>query len=253
MFDPLGDRIKSYEKAAYAQTVKQPLVVRLDGKNFHSLTSGLDKPFDQSFCNLMDEVAIQLINFTNADFVYTQSDEITLGFFNNKEGDILFGGKIQKMTSVLASKATLEFNGRQERRYENIGLGLFDARAFYVPSINEVINSYVWRLQDGRRNSILSYSMHVFGKKQIHGWTTGACLDALCENETPWSSLSERFKYGSFYKFVTSEREFTTDELSSLPEKHEARTNPNLKVKVRTLQSFSPPQTFSEAKELLNV
>lgn len=45
--DSLGDRIKRYEGVTrqYA-TRRMPLVVRVDGKAFHTYTRGAQKPFD---------------------------------------------------------------------------------------------------------------------------------------------------------------------------------------------------------------
>ena len=43
----LSDRMKDYEAVSdYKLIKKTPVIVRIDGKAFHTYTRGLDKPFD---------------------------------------------------------------------------------------------------------------------------------------------------------------------------------------------------------------
>ena len=46
----LGDRMKNnYEnRSRYYLTRRTPVILRLDGKAFHTLTKGCDKPFDRA-------------------------------------------------------------------------------------------------------------------------------------------------------------------------------------------------------------
>lgn len=47
--DILGDRIKGFESLSTMRRAfkGQPIIVRLDGKAFHTFTKGLAKPYDQ--------------------------------------------------------------------------------------------------------------------------------------------------------------------------------------------------------------
>ena len=76
----LGDRMKSYESLSTSRKAfkGQPLVVRLDGKSFHTFTKGLARPFDQRLSSLMVETTKALVDRFQAKVGYTQSDEITL-------------------------------------------------------------------------------------------------------------------------------------------------------------------------------
>ena len=48
MIDALGERMKRYELASKGYlTRKTPVIVRVDGKAFHTLTQSFDKPFDK--------------------------------------------------------------------------------------------------------------------------------------------------------------------------------------------------------------
>ena len=70
--DSLGDRMKSYE--AFTCDIKLiprlPIIARLDGKSFSTFTKGLS--------SLMVETTKKLVEHSNANCGYTQSDEITL-------------------------------------------------------------------------------------------------------------------------------------------------------------------------------
>ena len=46
--DSLGDRMKMYESVPKTYLMKRtPVIIRLDGKAFHTFTRGLNKPFDK--------------------------------------------------------------------------------------------------------------------------------------------------------------------------------------------------------------
>jgi tRNA(His) 5'-end guanylyltransferase len=54
--DSLGDRMKeNYENRAKTYLVRRmPVIIRLDGKAFHTFTRGLKKPYDEIFHNTMN-------------------------------------------------------------------------------------------------------------------------------------------------------------------------------------------------------
>lgn len=81
MKDELGDRMKSYyENRSKTFLVRRtPVIIRLDGKAFHTFTRGFNKPFDEAMCNAMQETMKYLCeNIQGCVLGYTQSDEITL-------------------------------------------------------------------------------------------------------------------------------------------------------------------------------
>lgn len=61
--DILGDKIKAYEAASTSRRAfkGQPIIVRLDGKAFHTFTKGLKRPFDQGLTDLMIETMNHLV------------------------------------------------------------------------------------------------------------------------------------------------------------------------------------------------
>lgn len=78
--DPLGDRMKGYEVACRTALPKRmPVIIRVDGKAFHSYTRGLKRPFDEHFIGAMDDVARALCSeIHGAVLAYVQSDEVSI-------------------------------------------------------------------------------------------------------------------------------------------------------------------------------
>ena len=70
--DDFGNRMKSYESEWCGDRIAQgePVLIRLDGKAFHTLTRDLYKPFDYEFMRVMDKTAEDLVEFTNARLSY---------------------------------------------------------------------------------------------------------------------------------------------------------------------------------------
>ena len=113
--DSLGDRMKeNYENRAKTYlTRRTPVIIRLDGKAFHTFTRNFVKPYDEVFHNTMNKTTKYLCeNIQNCKLGYTQSDEITLLLtdYDTLTTDAWFDYSVQKMCSISASMATLVFN-----------------------------------------------------------------------------------------------------------------------------------------------
>lgn len=71
-------RMKSYERVTDIKLVpRSPVIIRVDGRAFSTLTKKFDKPFDNVFGSSMEYTTMQLCkNIQNCVIAYTQSDEI---------------------------------------------------------------------------------------------------------------------------------------------------------------------------------
>lgn len=163
----LGDRMKRYERThRHTLTPNMLSIVRVDGRAFHSLLKGAERPFDYKFMSCMDMVAEALCKeISGAVMAYTQSDEVSVLMYDFErfatEG--WFGGVEAKVVSLSAAVATLEFNRCWERP------GLFDARVFTLPNPVEVANYFIWRQRDAVRNSIAMAAQSMFSHQELHG------------------------------------------------------------------------------------
>ena len=111
----LGTRMKEfYETVSKTKLVRRmPVMIRLDGKAFHTFTRGFHKPFDDILIKSMQETMKYLCeNIQGCVFGYTQSDEITLVLIDYKKitSSAWFDYEVQKICSISASMATLAFN-----------------------------------------------------------------------------------------------------------------------------------------------
>jgi tRNA(His) 5'-end guanylyltransferase len=198
----LGERMKEYEMQSRTRLLRRvPVIIRLDGKAFHTWTRGLDRPFDRNLMHIMQKTMLALCEQIQGCVLgYTQSDEITLVLvdYQRMESMAWFDNQVQKMCSVAASIATSAFEKalheeiyklgvyakkyywndqlfKQEECLEKMHLLIdkkwkanFDARAFNIP-IHEVINNLIWRQQDATRNSILSVAQSLYSHKELQG------------------------------------------------------------------------------------
>lgn len=185
--DSLGDRMKNnYENRAKTFLARRtPVIVRLDGKAFHTFTKGFAKPYDKLFMKTMQETAKMLCeNIQGCKFAYTQSDEISLLLtdYDKLNTDAYFDYSVQKICSVSASMATLYFNSifreliynlsgedLENILYMNkIDKALFDCRCFNIPK-EEVCNYFIWRQQDSIRNAISSLGQQYYSQRELNG------------------------------------------------------------------------------------
>lgn len=249
--DDLGDRMKMLESIHAGEKFMPllPVIVRIDGRSFHTFTVGLERPFDVGFVNLMRAVTRHLVEQTNARIGYCQSDEITLVLYSDSyASEIFFNGRIQKLVSVIASMATTAFvlQGplfirRHDEEWARVS---FDCRAYTVPTLWEAANAVLWREQDAAKNSVQMLARAHFSHKELHGKKQSDMQEMLFQKGYNWNDLAAPLKRGSFYQRRTVNRPFAPEEIDRLPPKHDARQNPNLSVErsdvvLLTLPKFS--------------
>lgn len=198
--DALGTRMKEYEHSnrVFLDT-KLPVIIRIDGKAFHTYTKGFQKPFDYTLFNAMRETARLLCeNIQGAKIGFTQSDEITIfvNTYESPETQAWFGNNKSKIESISASMATAFFNNEMN----NAGvdkIAFFDSRAFTLPK-DEITNNFIWRQQDAIRNSISSLAQAHFSHKELNGVKSEGMLEKLLkEKSVDWFSLPVNLQRGS--------------------------------------------------------
>ena len=148
MRDDLGDRMKEYEGREANRKVipRLPVCARIDGKCFSKFTRGLERPYDIRLSRLMIETTRKLMQESTALAGYTQSDEISLLFYSeDAKSQMFFDGRIQKLTSILASMITALFNSKlteyvPEKKDE---LAMFDCRVWELPDKSKATNTFL--------------------------------------------------------------------------------------------------------------
>lgn len=225
--DNLGERMKKYEFVTRTHLMRRtPVIIRVDGKAFHTFTKGFKRPFDDVLIKSMQDTMKYLCeNIQGCVLGYTQSDEITLVLtdYANLNTAAWFDYNIQKCASVAASMATMAFNkafannitaywGRQVGKKTNGSPdteylskildarqkgAMFDARVFNLPR-EEVCNCLLWRQLDASRNSIQMVAQSEFSHKQLQNKTCDQLQEMLFqERGINWNDYQTHYKRGS--------------------------------------------------------
>jgi tRNA(His) 5'-end guanylyltransferase len=218
--DSLGDRMKEFyeNRSKTYLTRRTPVIIRLDGKAFHSFTKGFKRPYDEVFHEAMNNTMKYLCaNIQGCKLGYTQSDEITLLLtdYTTLTTDAWFGYGVQKMCSIAASMATLMFNkyfrdainkkftGTIEDfdHFKALSMArdkgaMFDARCFNIPQ-EEVANCFIWRQQDATRNAIQMLGQTNFTHKELQGKSCSEIQDMLMlQKGINFNDMPAEFKRG---------------------------------------------------------
>lgn len=234
--DALGTRMKTfYEQIPKSKLMRRmPVIVRIDGKSFHTFTRGFERPFDEVLIKTMQETTKYLCeNIQGCVLGYTQSDEISLVLvdYMRFETSAWFDYEVQKMCSISASMATMAFNkffsdtvqefgrsscntdnnlgnkaipGREEdyKRFTDVYMkslhkAMFDARVFNIPK-EEVTNCIYWRQLDASRNSIQMLGQAYFSHSKLQNKSCSDIQDMLMMLKgINWNDLPVYQKRGS--------------------------------------------------------
>lgn len=226
--DDLGTRMKTfYEQIPKTKLMRRtPVIIRIDGKAFHTFTRGFQKPFDELLIKTMQETTKYLCeNIQGCVLGYTQSDEISLVLvdYQRFETSAWFDYEIQKMCSIAASMATMSFNKffeknveefQNEHGYPNIDCvkyadligmylnavnkgAMFDARVFNIPK-EEVTNCIYWRQLDASRNSIQMVGQANFSHKELQNKSCNDIQDMLMtQKDINWNDFPTYQKRGT--------------------------------------------------------
>ena len=211
-FDVFDKYMRKYEQSI-DQTISADnyMIARLDGKGFSKLTKEqleLKKPFDEKFRNCLVEAVKFLFNSAfEIVYAYIESDEISLLF---KANTTLYNRKVRKYNSILAAEMSVNFT-------QILGVkAIFDCRIVPLPSVQHVVDYFLWRQEDSHRNSIYA---HCYYKLLETGMTSidatnylmnkhlddkikllaknGICINAIPE----W----EMYGYGIYNKEISKE------------------------------------------------
>ena len=231
----LAKRMKEYyEQVPKTRLMRRcPVIIRCDGRSFHTFTRGFKRAFDEILIKTMQETTKYLCeNIQGCVLGYTQSDEITLVLvdYQRFETSAWFDYEIQKIVSISASMATMAFNkfflnnvdiayheefykrgldqggtlseidkleAEYEVYYNKVNKAMFDARVFNIPK-EEVTNCVYWRQLDASRNSIQMVGQANFSHKELHCKTCNDIQDMLMlQKNINWNDFPTHQKRGT--------------------------------------------------------
>lgn len=215
----LDERMKKYEYITrHYLMCRTPVIVRVDGKAFHTFTKDMKKPFDPIFMKSMQNTMKYLCeNVQGCVLGYTQSDEISLLLvdYENLESSAWFDNNLSKIISITSSMASVYFNlifrykvedycynmkGSAEYRtllrQKTKDLTVFDSRAFNLQK-EEVNNYFVWRQQDAIKNAIQMIGRAYFTHKELENKNGKDIVDMLDSIKVDYHSYTTSEKRGT--------------------------------------------------------
>ena len=243
--DGLGDRCKAFELAEAGRRAMRglPLLARLDGRAFHTFTRGLRRPYEHGMSMAMIETTRYLVQDMIAAIGYTQSDEITLAWYEPSQSatDYAFDGRFQKLASVLAGMASARFcqllaahlPGKVDETPH------FDCRVWQVPTLADAADVFVWREDDATKNSISMAAGAHYSDRELDGKNSSAKQEMLFQKGINWNDFPSFFKRGTYLQRRTVERTLTDAERERIPEAH--RPPPEALVKRTQVHELALP------------
>lgn len=234
----LAKRMKEfYEQIPKTKLMRRcPVIIRLDGRSFHTFTRGFKRPFDEILIKTMQETTKYLCeNIQGCVLGYTQSDEISLVLVDYKKfkTSAWFDYEIQKICSIAASMATKSFikaftknvyeackdkitdtefiqamiYGIYPKKLDDKTLLTYlkavhkgaemDSRCFNIPK-EEVTNCVYWRQLDASRNSIQMVGQVNFSHNELQHKSRSNIQDMLMTQKgINWNDLPTYQKRGS--------------------------------------------------------
>jgi len=249
MKDELGNKMKDwFESRIKTKLIRKcPVIIRADGKAFHTFTKGFKRPFDENLINMMNETALFLCReIQGAKMAYVQSDEISilLTDFDKPDTEAWFDYQGHKLSSVSASYATTAFNKALLKCYfdtkdlremlmaieeGSLKFANFDSRPFSVPRVQDVTDYFIWRMKDAEKNSVSMLAQSMFSHKKLHGVSGREKIQMCIEKGVNWNELPSGQRYGRIIvkekDWKETEHRIPEDKFSNGTAKHEDGKN----------------------------
>lgn len=195
----LATRMKRGE---YFQDTSVPpgmlVIIRVDGKSFSQLSRrAFEPPFDPRFEDGIKAATMALCHELHGVAAYAQSDEASI--LLNPVEDLPWSGRIEKLCSIAASLASVEFTLATGQR------GLFDARVWVGASDEDASSYMAWRMRDAERNSLRSFAYWTLRRegmsegaatKTLHGMRKEGVHELLHARGLNWAKLPEHRRRG---------------------------------------------------------
>jgi tRNA(His) 5'-end guanylyltransferase len=196
----------------------------------------------------MIETTKTLVEDMHAAVGYTQSDEISLLFYADAAvptSCFPFDGRYLKIATICAALASAKF-----ARLTLVVLPEkdhivphFDGRAWSVPSPQDAVDAFVWRMQDASKNSVSMAAQAYYSHRQLLNKSTLDKVAMLWAKGIVWSEYPDFFRVGCFLRRRSVERVLTTDELIAIPEKY--RPSPGATVVRSEVVKDTPPPVLT--------
>ena len=219
-FDALGNKHKKFEQLNKQHLMPYlPIMVRVDGRAFHTFTKGLKRPYDFRLSMCMQDTAKTLLEEFNGHISYTQSDEISMILKGDSDKQ-MFGGSVDKINSIISSTASVAFYKALLKylpeKAENT-IPVFDCRAFQYPTLGLYAENLMWREADATRNSLTMACHAHFDQKKLHKVNRMQQHELLNSIGINWNDFPSFFKRGVYFSKRDREEHMSDDIWNKIP------------------------------------
>lgn len=197
--DNIWDRMKWYESNYDTRLLKRtPVIIRLDGRAFHTFTRWCEKPFDNKLIDAFNSSVKSILeNIQWWKLAYHQSDEVSILItdYDTIDTQWYFDYRVNKINSIVAANMSNAFNVFYDNGWK---MALFDCRCFNVPE-DDIANYFLWRQKDRVRNSLQMLSRSYFSTKELHWKNRSDMHEMLHSVWVNWSDLDWRLKNWTYF------------------------------------------------------
>lgn len=202
----LEQRMNTYRDATnYKLPPRVHSVVELRGQSYRTFCRNFNTPFDDDVITCMNETMKYICNsIRGCIFGYTYGDTIMLLISEYQPMNQLpwMNNDIQKIDSVLASKATLKFNQLIHDAMVKKGVTdrspvmLFDAHVFSVPKV-DVVNYFIYQQNACFNMALLNIAHKEYEHSKIVEMSSKELKDALKDEKgIDFETYTEKYKFG---------------------------------------------------------
>ncbi len=199
--DDLGRRMKQdYEDALRLVLPRRTyVVVRIDGRGFHTFTKDLERPYSRPLADALDQAALGLCQeMIGCRFAFGQSDEYSflLTDFEKEDAALWFDGNVQKIVSVSASLFTAYFSRAYPSTKIAAKIAAFDSRVLVISQRSEVERYFLWRQLDASANSLNMLASAHYTHSELVGKSNTEKHEMLFAKGLNWAKQPADFKRG---------------------------------------------------------
>lgn len=194
----LEERMNFYESRQKRNLIfRLPIIMRIDGRAFHTFTKDFERPFDDLFIDMMNTIGLYLCeNVMSVKMAYLQSDEINLLIYQDNPESMWFDNNEAKLLSITSSLASAV--GMKWLFDKNIKKGTiisFDSRIITLPK-EEVINYFIWRQNDWNRNSLQMLARKYFSHHELTNKKKAELHECIFKAGDNWNNLPDYLRRG---------------------------------------------------------
>lgn len=172
---------------------KSIVVIRADGKSFSKMLRPF-RPYDQEHSEAMIIAAIETCKIMmNVMFCYVQSDEVSFVLCDDfGDAQPWFDNRLQKLVSVSASSVASNYSVLMTHYKKQPMIASFDAKAFSVDSIKELVKYIRLRITNSVNNSTVSLYKYSIGNPERK--PLSALSSAIASNDI---EVPDTFRHGT--------------------------------------------------------